>query len=115
MLEDCRIAMGGDGSPISTAQGIMRNSPELNDKIIASFGGFHLMLEMYKKRGSLFAATHLRSIFSLFRQSKKSQDFVLQPSDPNQPESEYIKIHAAIYLRPLFSKGGAFVRNFAKI
>ena len=101
ILQDCCIAMGGDGSPIMAAQNIMREEDNLKSKIIASFGGFHLMLKSYKKRGSLFEHTHLRHIFSLFRESTKSQDFVLQPSDPGQAKSENTKIHLAIILNAL--------------
>ena len=35
--------------PIIAAQNEMRPNPELKDSVIASFGGFHLMLETYKK------------------------------------------------------------------
>ena len=98
ILEEARIAMGGDGSPIISAQNLMRKMENLHEKIIASLGGFHLMLELYKKRGSLFEHTHLRNLFAMTRVSTQAQDFVLQPSDPNQVEAESIKIHTAIYL-----------------
>jgi hypothetical protein len=75
----------------------------LRNKVTAVFGGFHLMLELYKKRGKLFEETHLRNLFAMTRESTKAQDFVLQPSDPNQVERESIKIHTAVYLSALRS------------
>ena len=62
---------------------------------------FHTMMELYKKRGTLFEHTHLRNVFKMTRESQGAQDFVLNPGDPNQAESEYIKIHLAIHLNAL--------------
>lgn len=103
ILQDARIAMAGDGSPIIAAQNIMRKDDELGDNVMAVFGGFHLMLELYKKRGKLFENTHLRNLFSMWRKSTKAQDFVLQPSDPGQAENESIQIHLAVHLSALRS------------
>ena len=51
----------------------------------------------------MFEETHLRNLFAMTRESTKAQDFVLQPSDPNQVEKESIKIHTAVYLSALRS------------
>lgn len=98
VLEDIRIAIAGDGSPIIAAHNIQRKNEQYKNEVLAVFGGFHLMLETYKKRGSLFEHTHLRNMFSMWRESMKAQDFVLQPSDPNQAEAEGIKMHAGLFL-----------------
>ena len=103
ILHDARISMAGDGSPIISAQNIMKKNDNLRNKVTAVFGGFHLMLELYKKRGKLFEETHLRNMFATTQESTKAQDFVLQPSDPNQVEKESIKIHTAVYLSALRS------------
>ena len=49
ILHDARISMAGDGSPIISAQNIMKKNDNLRNKVTAVFGGFHLMLELYKK------------------------------------------------------------------
>ena len=117
ILETMRIAMAGDGSPINAAQNILREIQVENEEedeeeqeqeeseeekdfrtVLPAFGGFHLMLEIFKKRGSLFDVTHLRSITSMYRESKKAVDYVLNPSDPNQANREMMCYHLAVYL-----------------
>ena len=75
----------------------------MKNYILSVFGGFHLMLELYKKIGSLFEHTHLRHINTLFRKSTKAVDFVLNPSDPNQSEGEMIQRHLAFILTAICS------------
>lgn len=75
----------------------------MKNYILSVFGGFHLMLELYKKIGSLFEHTHLRHINTLFRKSTKAVDFVLNPSDPNQSEGEMIQRHLAFILTAIRS------------
>ena len=104
-LQDLKIGFGGDGHPISAAQRYMKeNRDDENpffERIMAVFGGFHLMLEMYKKIGSLFQHTHLRFINGLFRLSLGAVNFVITPSDPNQAEGEMIQRHLAFNLSAL--------------
>mmetsp|Transcript_31618 Transcript_31618/g.36892 ORF Transcript_31618/g.36892 Transcript_31618/m.36892 type:complete len:106 (+) Transcript_31618:791-1108(+) len=53
------------------------------------FGGFHLLLETHKKRGSIFGTTHLRDFFSKLRNSDKQQlDWVMGPEDPKRTWSQ---------------------------
>ena len=59
----------------------------------AYFGGFHLILETHKKRGSLFGDTHLRDIFRKWRPTDKQLDWVMAPGDPNQVDSEIVMYH----------------------
>jgi len=59
------------------------------------------MQEIFKKRGSLFTTTHLRSILSIHRSSQKAVDYVLDPSDPNQANREMIQYHLVVYLTAL--------------
>ena len=100
--EDVRSSLVGDGSPIIAAHNIMRSEHPLSIRAhLAVFGGFHLMLELYKKRGSMFEMTHLRNIFSMTRKSPAAQDHVLQPSDPSQAERETMQMHCGIYLSAL--------------
>jgi len=101
VLDDLKFAYAGDGSPIIAAHGINRQNDNLKSQCLAVFGGFHLMLEMYKKIGSVFQHTHLRAINSLFRFSTAAQDFVLNPSDPNQAEGEMFQRHLAFVLSAL--------------
>jgi len=98
ILSDARIVIAGDGSPIISAQNYMRGDEDMKQQLLAVFGGFHLMLEIYKKRGALFEHTHLRNIFAMTRESSKAQDHVLFPSDPNQTEAETFQMHAGIHL-----------------
>jgi len=67
------------------------------------FGGFHLMLEIFKKRGSLFETTHLYNIMGMHRTSQKAIEYVLNPSDPNQANREMIQYHLAVYLSALLA------------
>lgn len=105
IMKDIPAGLGSDGGPAIAAQNEMRSNLGFNGKCHASFGGFHTMVELRKKRGALFEHTHLRGLTSLFRQSSKSQDWVLQPSDPGQAEDEYIQMSIGIYvsaIRQLF-------------
>ena len=67
-----RIAASGDGSPSTAAHGLLEGiAAQLKDKVLPVFGGFHLMLELFKKRGTLFKTTHLHfmrtGMFCLFK------------------------------------------------
>jgi hypothetical protein len=42
----------------------------------------------YKANGKLFAFSHLRDFFSLWRSTDKQLDWVMEPGDPNQVEDE---------------------------
>lgn len=102
IVEDVPVTLCGDGSPTSTAQNWLRDDGRSFAKTVcASFGGFHLMLEVFKKRGTLFEHTHLRNLFAMTRMSSKQQDYVLNPSDPNQADAETIGMHAGIILSSL--------------
>jgi len=56
-------------------------------------GGFHLMLEMFKKSGPMFYNTHLIDILHLWRDSEQQIKWITEPSDPNQSEQETDIIH----------------------
>lgn len=91
------ISLATDGGPCKIAEDLL-----LKDESIKSLpvepvpGGFHLMLEVYKKMGPMFYNTHLRDIIKLWRESEKQIKWITEPSDPNQSEAEYDTIHLAI-------------------
>lgn len=87
----------GDGNPI---WGIykLRRKKALDKRINAYFGGFHLILEVHKKRGLMFGDTHLRDIFGKWRKTDKQLDWVLDPGDPNQVDEESTMYHLGEYM-----------------
>ncbi|GFH54062.1 hypothetical protein CTEN210_10538 [Chaetoceros tenuissimus] len=103
-LSELKIGFGGDGHPISAAHRIMKETSQDDEganfykSILAVFGGFHLMLELYKKIGAIFQHTHLFFLTFLFRKSTGSVNYVLNPSDPNQAEGEMVQRHLAYIL-----------------
>ena len=102
IMKDIPAPACGDGSPTSTAQSWLKRDGKPYAKLVTPvLGGFHLMLELFKKRGAIFEHTHLRNIFSMTRKSTKQQDFVLNPSDPNQCDAEGIAIHCGYFLSAL--------------
>lgn len=102
LLDGGRIAASGDGSPIAAGHGLLEGIlSELKSKVLPVFGGFHLMLELFKKRGLLFETTHLRFITGMFFASKKAIDYVINPSDPNQANKEMLQYHLEFYLTAL--------------
>ena len=102
ITRDIPAAVCGDGSPTHQGQNwLRRTGRRFRGKVKPFFGGFHLVLELFKKRGSLFEHTHLRNIYSMTRESTKAQDFVLCPSNPNQPDAEGIGHHVGFFLSAL--------------
>ena len=60
-------------------------------------GGFHLLLETHRKRGSLFGRSHLEDIFSTWRKTPGQLKWVLEPGDPGQVDEELIMVVLALY------------------
>ena len=84
----------GDGNPIWGIYKLLRkNEGKYGKRMPAYFGGFHLVLETHKKRGSLFADTHLCDIFRQWRPSDKQLEWVMSPGDPNQVNDEMMMYH----------------------
>ena len=94
ILKDVQAAMAGDGNLTQQIQDYMRSNENLREKVLAIFGGFHLMLTMLKKRGALFEHTHLQNLSAMTRESTMSQTYVLSPGDPTQAET--IQMHLGI-------------------
>jgi len=103
IMESIGTTMAGDGSPIIAAQGELRTDEEKKKLVKPVFGGFHLVLEIFKKRASLFDASHLRNMFKLYRTTSGAVEFVMNPSDANQPEREMTQYHLAVYLSALMA------------
>ena len=90
----------GDGNPIwGIYKQLRKNGANYKRKMPAYFGGFHLVLETHKKRGSLFGDTHLRDIFRKWRPTDKQLDWVMAPGDPNQVDSEIVMYHLGEYTK----------------
>ena len=86
----------GDGNPIWGIYKQLRKcegTGKYKRRMPAYFGGFHLILETHKKRGSLFGETHLRDIFRKWRPSDKMLDWVMTPGDPGQVDEEMVMYH----------------------
>lgn len=83
-----------DGNPIwGIYKHLRKNGDNYKRRMPAYFGGFHLVLETHKKRGSLFGESHLRDIFRNWRKSDKQLDWVMDPGDPSQIDDEMIMYH----------------------
>lgn len=98
IMEDLYPILLGDGSPIWGIYKLLKRGDIDIDKaqqqlIRAFFGGFHTGLETHKKRGLLFGDTHLRDVFSLWRDSQAQLDWVMDPGDPSQIDEELIMYH----------------------
>ena len=94
ILSEISPYLCGDGNPIwNIYKQLRKNEADYKRKMPAYFGGFHLILETHKKRGSLFGDTHLRDIFRKWRPTDKQLDWVMAPGDPNQVDSEIVMYH----------------------
>ena len=84
----------GDGNPVWGIYKHLRKSEgQYKRRMPAYFGGFHLVLETHKKRGSLFGKSHLCDIFRNWRKSDKQLEWVMDPGDPTQVDDELIMYH----------------------
>lgn len=104
IYESTSLDLLGDGNPTS----IMRNQIKTNNatyggNINAHFGGFHLGLEMHRKRGDLFGKSHLEDIFSCWRPTEGQLKWVLHPGDPNQIDAELSMYVLGIYTAAVHS------------
>lgn len=103
VMMKCKIFEATDGGPYGIATDliytdeIFKAEEERGEKRLVEpiLGGFHLMLEMFKKSGPMFRNTHLRDVLHLWRESDKQIEWILTPSDPNQSEQETDIIHHA--------------------
>ena len=101
IMSDIRIAMTGDGNPTAQAQNQLRavENHHLGQTVLPVFGGFHVILTLFKKLSTIFGDIFLRSLFEVCgRLSIKQQQFVLSPGDPKQVEQETTQIVLAIYV-----------------
>ncbi len=98
IMETTSAYLLGDGNPVWGINKLLRKNPtKYKRRIKASFGGFHLVLETHKKRGTLFGDTHLRDIFRKWRKSDKQLEWVMDPGDPNQVDKEMVMYHLGTY------------------
>jgi hypothetical protein len=96
ILEHVPMLMACDGQPAATMERIKIEDPEKVPACILS-GGFHMMLSGYKAQGKLFAETHLKDIFSLWRKTEGKLKWVMEPGDPNQIEDELIMMLLGLF------------------
>ena len=86
----------GDGNPIWGVYNklLQKNEVKYKHRMPAYFGGFHLVLEKHKKRGSLFGQSHLCDIFRNWNKSDKQLECVMDPGDnPSQIDDELVMYH----------------------
>ena len=83
------VPLCGDGLPTYGIKSVLKKETETYlKKVIAFFGGFHVGLTAHKKRGAIFANSHLNDVFSSWRTTNGQLKWVTEPGDPNQIESE---------------------------
>ena len=99
IMEDYGLPLLGDGSPTYAISTILRKDTDekYNGKVMGFGGGFHLLLETHRKRGSLFGGSHLEDIFSTWRKTPGQLKWVLEPGDPGQIDEELIMVVLALY------------------
>ena len=86
----------GDGNPIWGIYKQLKReggSSKYKRRMPAYFGGFHLVLETHKKRGSLFGDSHLCDVFRRWRRTDKMLEWVMDPGDPGQVNDEMLMYH----------------------
>ena len=101
VMEKYGTALLGDGNPTHMIQNILQEEDETASRyknVKAFTGGFHMILEAHRKRGSLFGMSHLEDIFSCWRTSIGQLKWVMNPGDPNQIDSELVMYVLAIYV-----------------
>ena len=99
ILQDYALPLLGDGSPTYAISTILRTdaAKKYEGKVTGFGGGFHLLLETHRKRGSLFGASHLEDLFSTWRTTQGQLKWVLEPGDPGQIDAELIMVVLALY------------------
>ena len=99
ILQDYGLPLLGDGSPTYAISTILRTdeAKKYEGKVMGFGGGFHLLLETHRKRGSLFGASHLEDLFSTWRTTTGQLKWVLDPGDPGQIDAELIMVVLALY------------------
>ena len=95
----------GDGNPIWGIYKLLRKNEGKYSKrrMPAYFGGFHLVLETHKKRGSLFGSSHLCDVFRNWRNSDTQLEWVMDPGDPSQVDDEMAMYHLGKFTKILIS------------
>ena len=92
-------ALLGDGNPTHMMQNILQEEEgEVYKHIKAFTGGFHMILETHRKRGSLFGQSHLEDVFSCWRTTLGQLNWVMNPGDPNQIDCELAMYVLAVYI-----------------
>jgi hypothetical protein len=97
LMESYGIPIACDGSPAYATSVLKRKEEDKYKYILCFSGGFHLELEMHRKRGDIFGPTHLREIFSSWRKTNKQLDWVMSPGDPTQMSDELLLVILAQY------------------
>jgi hypothetical protein len=122
IMQKYGVALLGDGNPTFIINSLLKEQRDVyGNKIRAFFGGFHLVLESHRKRGLLFAKSHLEDFFSSWRTSEGQLKWVslcvfrrlvvilfllahiclcskvMNPGDPNQINAELVMYVLGIY------------------
>lgn len=98
ILEDAPLPLCGDGNPTFMMSNIMKEEQgTYNRKVVARTGGFHMLLETHRKRGSAFGKSHLEDFFSCWRPTEGQLRWVMDPGDPNQINAELIMYVLGMY------------------
>jgi hypothetical protein len=99
LIDEYGVALCGDGNPTFIMNNLIKKKEEeYAGKIAPYFGGFHLVLEGHRKRGSLFGKSHMEDFFSSWRTSEGQLKWVLNPGDPNQIDTELGMYVLGIYV-----------------
>ena len=101
------VPLLGDGNPSIMILNILQEAPAEGDdaekfKHVKAFtGGLHMIIETHRKRGGLFGKSHLEDFFSCWRTSIGQLNWVMNPGDPGQIDSELSMYVIAFYVAAL--------------
>jgi hypothetical protein len=100
VMDKYGVALLGDGNPSHMILNLLQEAASDDDvcKNTKAFtGGFHMILEAHRKRGGLFGKSHLEDFFSCWRTSVGQLNWVMNPGDPGQIDSELSMYILALY------------------
>eukprot|EP00956_Cyclotella_meneghiniana_P028640 scaffold67372_cov26-Cyclotella_meneghiniana.AAC.1 len=88
-------SLSGDGQP-SFGLLKLRDQENMNKVYTVIAGGFHMLLEIHKMRGRMFAGSHMAEIWKAWRPTEKQQNWAFSPGDPNQVDEELFMYYFAL-------------------
>ena len=100
LVDDIPLFVLGDGNPTEIMTRIIREQQyhaRYYGKVKPFTGGFHFGLEGHRKRGYAFGKSLLEDVFSCWRETEGQLNWVLNPGDPNQINTELVMYILGMY------------------